>query len=60
MKLIFFTYLLLSSAIYADYFNHPDSKKIIDELVEIHGFKKSYIEEVFKNASFLSLNFLKI
>tara|TARA_Y100000991_G_scaffold19990_1_gene12969 strand:- start:197 stop:1084 length:888 start_codon:yes stop_codon:yes gene_type:complete len=51
MKLIFFTYLLLSSAIYADYFNHPDSKKIIDELVEIHGFKKSYVEEVFKNAT---------
>ena len=51
MKLIFFTYLLLSSAIYADYFNHPDSKKIIEELVEIHGFKKSYVEEVFKNAT---------
>ena len=51
MKLIFFTYLLLSSAIYADYFNHPDSKKIIDELVEIHGFKKSYVEDVFKNAT---------
>ncbi len=51
MKLIFFTYLLLSSAIYADYFNHPDSKKIIDELVELHGFKKSYVEEVFKNAT---------
>ena len=51
MKLIFFTYLLLSSAIYADYFNHPDSKKIINELVEIHGFKKSYVEEVFKNAT---------
>ena len=51
MKLIFFTYLLLSSAIYADYFNHPDSKKIIDELVEIHGFEKSYVEEVFKNAT---------
>ena len=51
MKLIFFTYLLLSSAIYADYFNHPDSKKVIDELVEIHGFKKSYVEEVFKNAT---------
>ena len=51
MRLIFFTYLLLSSAIYADYFNHPDSKKIIDELVEIHGFKKSYVEEVFKNAT---------
>ena len=51
MRLIFFTYLLLSSAIYADYFNHPDSKKIIQELVEIHGFKKSYVEEVFKNAT---------
>ena len=51
MKLIFFTSLLLSSAIYADYFGHPDSKKIIDELVEIHGFKKSYVEEVFKNAT---------
>ena len=51
MKFLFFTYLLLSSAIYADYFNHPDSKKIMDELVEIHGFKKSYVEDVFKNAS---------
>ena len=51
MRLIFFTYLLLSSVIYADYFNHPDSKKIIQELVEIHGFKKSYVEEVFKNAT---------
>ncbi len=51
MRLIFFTYLLLSTAIYADYFNHPDSKKIIQELVEIHGFKKPYVEEVFKNAT---------
>ena len=51
MKIIFYTSLLLSSVIYADYFDHPDSKKIIDELVEIHGFKKSYVEEVFKNAT---------
>ena len=36
---------------YADYLNHPDSKKIMQELVEIHGFKKSYVEDVFKNAT---------
>ena len=36
---------------YADYIDHPDSKKIIQELVEVHGFEKSYVEDVFKNAT---------
>jgi membrane-bound lytic murein transglycosylase B len=36
---------------YADYIDHPDSKKIMQELVEIHGFEKSYVEDVFKNAT---------
>ena len=36
---------------YADYTDHPDSKKIMQELVEIHGFEKSYVEDVFKNAT---------
>ena len=36
---------------YADYIDHPDSKEIIQELVEVHGFEKSYVEDVFKNAT---------
>ncbi len=36
---------------YADYIDHPDSKKIMQELVEVHGFEKSYVEDVFKNAT---------
>jgi len=51
MKLLFFTYLLLIPEVYADYIDHPDSKKIMQELVEIHGFEKSYVEDVFKNAT---------
>ena len=51
MKLLFFTYLLLIPVMYADYIDHPDSKKIMQELVEIHGFEKSYVEDVFKNAT---------
>tara|TARA_B100001057_G_scaffold158442_1_gene159011 strand:- start:2476 stop:3363 length:888 start_codon:yes stop_codon:yes gene_type:complete len=51
MKLLFFTYLFLIPAMYADYIDHPDSKKIIQELVEIHGFEQSYVEDVFKNAT---------
>tara|TARA_Y100000996_G_scaffold386073_1_gene343870 strand:- start:1355 stop:2242 length:888 start_codon:yes stop_codon:yes gene_type:complete len=50
MKLLFFTYFFLVPVIYADYVDHPDSKKIMQELVEIHGFEKSYVESVFKNA----------
>jgi len=51
MKLLFFTYLLLIPFMYADYIDHPDSKKIMQELVEVHGFEKSYVEDVFKNAT---------
>ena len=50
MKLLFFIYFFLVPVIYADYVDHPDSKKIMQELVEIHGFEKSYVESVFKNA----------
>ena len=51
MKILFFTYLLLIPLMYEDYIDHPDSKKIMQELVEIHGFEKSYVEDVFKNAT---------
>ena len=34
----------------ADYSNHNESQKVIDELVNDHGFEESYVIEVLKNA----------
>ena len=48
--LLLFISITLSSISTADYSNHMDSKEVIDELVNIHGFEESFVIEVLKNA----------
>ena len=50
MKTLLFITLLLNLSIFADYSIHKDSEKVIDELVMKHGFEKSYVLEVLKDA----------
>ena len=45
-----FMLVLFSFDIHADYSNHIKSKDVINELVNEHGFKESYVIEVLKNA----------
>ncbi|MFL2710632.1 MAG: lytic murein transglycosylase B [SAR86 cluster bacterium] len=51
MKQIFLIYFLLIPLAYSDYFSHPGSKEIIDELIETYNFDEEYVNQVFKNAS---------
>ena len=51
MKQIFLIYFLLIPSAYSDYFSHPGSKEIIDELIETYNFDEEYVNQVFKNAS---------
>ena len=51
MKHIFLIYFLLIPLAYSDYFSHPGSKEIIDELIETYNFDEEYVNQVFKNAS---------
>jgi membrane-bound lytic murein transglycosylase B len=50
MKKIIFISLIFSLSITADYSNHKDSQMVIDELVTKHGFEKSYVTAILKNA----------
>jgi hypothetical protein len=50
MKNFLFLIFILVNFSYADYFEHPESQEIINELVEIHGFDKKYVETVLKDA----------
>ena len=43
MKKFLFLVLGLANLSYADYLDHPESKQIINELVEVHGFDKQYL-----------------
>ena len=38
MKTLLFITLIFNLSIFADYSNHKDSEKVIDELVTKHGF----------------------
>tara|TARA_B100001093_G_C26666735_1_gene944366 strand:- start:176 stop:1075 length:900 start_codon:yes stop_codon:yes gene_type:complete len=49
-KILLLTSLILSFSLLADYSNHEDSQKVIDNLVMNHGFEESYVIEVLKNA----------
>lgn len=42
--------ILFNASIFADYSNHKDSKEVIDELVNEHGFEESYVINVLKQA----------
>ena len=42
--------ILFNASIFADYSNHKDSKEVIDELVDEHGFEESFVINVLKQA----------
>ena len=42
--------ILFSAGSFADYLNHPDIEDLIEELVNIHNFDKSYVLEVISDA----------
>tara|TARA_B100000965_G_scaffold335509_1_gene301394 strand:- start:322 stop:1209 length:888 start_codon:yes stop_codon:yes gene_type:complete len=50
MKKILFITMLFSLSAFADYSDHEDSKKVIEELVNEHGFEESFVVDVLKNA----------
>ena len=50
MKNLILIAILFNSSIFADYSNHKDSKEVIDELVNEHGFEESYVINILKQA----------
>ena len=50
MKNLMLIAILFNASIFADYSNHKDSKEVIDELVNEHGFEESYVINVLKQA----------
>ncbi len=50
MKILLFITLIFNLSILADYSNHKDSEKVINELVTKHGFERSYVLDVLKDA----------
>ena len=50
MKNLILIAVLYNASIFADYSNHKDSKEVIDELVNEHGFEESYVINVLKQA----------
>ena len=50
MKYLLFINLLIANFIFAEYYDHPESQKIIKELVEVHNFDPNYVERVLKDA----------
>ena len=49
-KLLILIFLPFTFSLLADYSNHEDSQKVIDELVIEHGFDESFVINVLKNA----------
>ena len=49
-RLLLFISISLTFNANADYSNHKDSKAIINELVNVHGFNESFVIEVLKDA----------
>ena len=49
MKKIFLL-IIFNLPVIADYSNHKGSETVINELVSMHGFERSYVIEVLKNA----------
>ena len=48
----FFTIITLffSANSTANYLDHPDANGLVEELVNLHNFEKSYVEEIISNA----------
>jgi membrane-bound lytic murein transglycosylase B len=49
-RLLLFISISLTFNVAADYSNHKDSKAVINELVQVHGFDESFVIEVLKDA----------
>ena len=50
MKNLILIAILFNVSVFADYSNHKDSKEVIDELVNEHGFEESYVINDLKQA----------
>ena len=50
MKNLILIAMLFNVSVFADYSNHKDSKEVIDELVNEHGFEESFVINVLKQA----------
>ena len=50
MKNFIFLFLFFINYSHADYRDHPEAQEIINELVQVHGFNKKYVEDVLKDA----------
>ena len=49
-KLLLFTTIIYSLSVFTDYSMHVDSEEVINELVNEHGFEKTFVINVLKNA----------
>ncbi|MDC1081506.1 lytic murein transglycosylase B [Gammaproteobacteria bacterium] len=49
-KVLLFTTIIYSLSVFADYSMHVDSEEVINELVNEHGFEKTFVINVLKNA----------
>ena len=50
MKNLLLLTILFNLTIFADYSNHQDSREVIDELVNKHGFEEAYVIDILKQA----------
>ena len=50
MKKLIFTLIFTVSYLQSDYLSHPETKTLIDELVNEHGFDESFVKDVLQNA----------
>ena len=50
MKNLILMTVLFNISAFADYSNHEDSREVIDELVNVHGFEESFVIHVLKQA----------
>ena len=50
MKYLLFINLLVVNLIFAEYYDHPESQKIVKELVEVHSFDPNFVEKVLRDA----------
>ena len=49
-KVLLFTTIIYSLSVFTDYSMHVDSEEVINELVNEHGFEKTFVINVLKNA----------
>ena len=50
MKKLIFTLIFTVSYLQSDYLSHPETKTLINELINEHGFDESFVKDVLQNA----------